>query len=529
MSSEERTDVTEIRELFFATQPVVLRSALRLGFAAKSRFPSLWGYLNHLPLLATLSTMISRVDAAQVTAATAEKTRTAVSQDAENERSGPLVPVQEKIRLQDGVPGADVPGKVWQLVIVGSGPGGAAAYKRLHSRFETLVIEKGTGSNYSTSSFHTYRHLLSDFVKGGQQVCFGRPFTVFAQASVIGGGSEANAGFYHELPTNIREHWLNVSGITAEKWAEHETAIRELLLPSAPKDVENDTIISRGATNMGFHYDLIPRWRTYSETGEFHQHGMSDRVWNAASGTIMAQTSVEHIDSSGPVLRLNVKKQNGEREIVLAERVVLAGGTIASPQLLSASGLLDHPAQFSFHPMVRLVAKVPDGFADGMDPYQAKSVDGKFKFGGGVSTPSLLAASLGRIVTSDEASTLRSIYASFIAEGHGGLTHGQPWFKYTASDRAQLMKAAQSVDSLIKAAGCNTLSNVSAAASSPSSVHIFGSLPLDRERFIPRTALLQLDSRIAVLDASILPTAPGVNPQAPMMVLVRALADELWR
>ena len=50
-------------------------------------------------------------------------------------------------------------------------------------------------------------------------------------------------------------------------------------------------------------------------------------------------------------------------------------------------------------------------------------------------------------------------------------------------------------------------------------VHIFGSLPLNHNNDLGSFGELKIDNRIKICDSSILPSAPWGNPQAVMMVL----------
>ena len=57
-------------------------------------------------------------------------------------------------------------------------------------------------------------------------------------------------------------------------------------------------------------------------------------------------------------------------------------------------------------------------------------------------------------------------------------------------------------------------------------VHIFGSLPLNKHTDFGELGELKKDSRIKVCDASLLPEAPWGNPQAVVMVLNEILIDK---
>ena len=60
-------------------------------------------------------------------------------------------------------------------------------------------------------------------------------------------------------------------------------------------------------------------------------------------------------------------------------------------------------------------------------------------------------------------------------------------------------------------------------------VHIFGSLPLNQNKDLGSMGELKSDPRIKVCDASILPTAPWGNPQAVIMVLNEILIEKWFK
>lgn len=179
--------------------------------------------------------------------------------------------------------------------------------------------------------------------------------------------------------------------------------------------------------------------------------------------------------------------------------------------------------------MVRIVARCLSGDAGrhDVDPYQALSTRG-YTYGGAVSTPSLLGAALGEVVDGHDAETLRSFYASFEPSGHGGFLPTPvgtlPYFSYSRNDHKRLREASETLAELLRAADVTPVTDTTTAAAHPSSVHVFGSISVGGRSLLAEGSLVNTDSRISVYDASLLPSAPGVNPQGPLMVLALVLA-----
>jgi hypothetical protein len=131
---------------------------------------------------------------------------------------------------------------------------------------------------------------------------------------------------------------------------------------------------------------------------------------------------------------------------VFSKNVILAAGTIQTPYLLCSSNLVPwNRTNFQWHPMLRTVVetKASDLGSDDIDPFQAWTKDRQFKVGAAVSTPGLLAMNLGKILSPDESSRLRSIYISFVSSGKGGLIPRTmiPWYIPSRTDKARLNEA----------------------------------------------------------------------------------------
>ena len=56
-------------------------------------------------------------------------------------------------------------------------------------------------------------------------------------------------------------------------------------------------------------------------------------------------------------------------------------------------------------------------------------------------------------------------------------------------------------------------------------VHVFGSLPLNQNSDLGELGELKIDKRVKICDASLLPQAPWGNPQAVVMVLNEILME----
>jgi hypothetical protein len=238
------------------------------------------------------------------------------------------------------------------------------------------------------------------------------------------------------------------------------------------------------------------------------------------------------------VTRIKTKKKNihvvarnsaGKKYKIHCEKVILCAGTVSTPLILSRSRLIKlRNAEFNLHVMLRSLVKVPksDLGAHDIDPFQSWSKDHTLKFGSAVSSPSLLSPTIGREVDEEEIKGLRAFYVSFAPKGKGGFLPliRLPYFKFNESDRKVFEYAAAELCRTIDADKMsNRVTREKLIAENASTVHIFGSLPICG-RIINEFGELRKDKRVIVSDGSLLPTAPLVNPQGPIMTLCDLLA-----
>ena len=420
------------------------------------------------------------------------------------------------------------------VLIIGSGPGAAVAAEiELGRGFQNiLVVERGDVPKTSNALHHSLTHVIQDFNQAGQELVVAQGFPLYAQANVVGGGSEVNSGLYHALPEQYVKDYSKAFKVSEAAWLDSEKFIFNKLKPIKMNVFPEHSLLARGAMATNLSYGNIPRWRTYFDDGNFVHRGMNEIFWNMAS-----ENSQISLVGNLEVLKISIKKSDhlevscrntltGEKSVIKAKRVHLAAGAISTPVLLARSRIIRwRDTKFSWHPMVRVVAatkKIDLGAGD-IDPFQAWTEDKKLKFGAAVSTAPLLSVALGRPVSLREASELRSYYVSFSSSGKGGLIPflGLPWYKFSKLDRKLARDGVERLINLISAGGGGIVNPGKVSSKKYSTVHIFGTLPINGSIFVPGTNQLKADKRIRVSDASILPFGPGVNPQGVVMTAVK--------
>jgi hypothetical protein len=420
------------------------------------------------------------------------------------------------------------------ILIIGSGPGGAVAAQHEKGSDNLLILERGLPPRTSHKDHHNLVHVMNDFNLAGQELILSTNIPQFAQASVVGGGSEVNSGLYHKLPEKIKDDFISKLNLSKIQWDESEDHIESWLNPILMDVQPSRSVIAQGAASLGIQNVNVPRWRTYDAEGNFSHRGMIETYWskfiNDSTHRILFGVEIRKINTSNSkyVSAAGYDHLTGTEVEFRANRIHVSAGPVSTPFLLARSGLIPWSStRFQWHPMIRVIARTSEdmlGWKD-IDPFQAWTADRKLKFGSAVSTPSLLAINLQKVVSEQESRSLRSYYVSYSSSGSGGLVPhtSLPWYKYSKEDRNLSSFGLSKLINLVQSGGGEVLNADELNPMKHSTVHIFGSLPADSPIFSAGTSRLTSDERVLVSDGSLLPIGPGVNPQGVIMTTVNAL------
>ena len=95
-----------------------------------------------------------------------------------------------------------------QIVVVGSGPGGAiTACLLAEAGREVLLVEEGDYLGLGSCRPFSLEEMVQKYRNGGQTVALGANKIAYVEGRCVGGGSEINSGLYHRTPPEILEAW----------------------------------------------------------------------------------------------------------------------------------------------------------------------------------------------------------------------------------------------------------------------------------------------------------------------------------
>lgn len=452
-------------------------------------------------------------------------------------------------------------------VVVGSGPGGSVTARRLaEAGVDVLVLEEGAYVEPGEVEPYSLEQMRRQYRGAGLTAALGAPSVAYTEGACVGGGSEVNSGLYHRPPDGLLREWstaYRIDGLdpaTLAPW--HEHVERELSVgPWEGSPQPASEVLRRGAEALGWRGLDVPRWARYrAETGEAERQTMTRTYLPAATAAgaeVLAGARVLRVRRWGErATGVDIAMPDGRTERVDADAVFVCAGAIQTPALLQRSGWRRNiGGNLSVHPTVKAVAEMDDEINDGVDlaTYQVKEFGGWLSLGGSASRPGLVALALAdgweRFGGAVERWRHLSVYyAAIQSVGRGrvqavpGLADPLVTYRLTAEDGRRLRSGLGRLTHLLLAAGARSvypsvsgapaatdrasaatsLATFSARRASVMTVHLTGTVPMgeDRRRAgADSFGRVHGAQRLWVNDASLLPWAPGVNPQGTLMAV----------
>ncbi|MCW6036937.1 GMC family oxidoreductase [Spirulina subsalsa FACHB-351] len=458
-----------------------------------------------------------------------------------------------------------------QVAVIGSGPGGAiTACLLAEAGRDVLLIEEGRNLPLESCPPFSHTELEQKYRSGGVTVAFGSPKIQYVEGCCVGGGSEINSGLYHRTPPDLLQQWqrdFKVIGLLEQDLLPHFQACETALsVGYCPGELPLASLkLHQGAQSLGWESREIPRWFRYdkSPSGELNQGTRQSMTKTfipralAAGCQLQAQTSVKslHPENGGKRWRIRAVSQ-GKAVDIMAETVFVCCGAIQTPALLHRSGIKHNIGKsLAMHPTVKVVAQFPEVVNPphvGVPMHQVKEFAPKISFGCSISSfPYLSLALSDHQVALNHVHTHWSqmaIYYAMITGGQGKITilpgFRDPLVQYhlTPNDLKALATALQKLCYLLLTAGAEILypsisgsppltcfddlnqlpQSLPRDRSNLMTVHLFSSCPMgEDEQRCATNSFGQVYGlkNLYIADASLLCTAPGVNPQGSIMAI----------
>ncbi len=464
------------------------------------------------------------------------------------------------------------------IAVVGSGPGGAiTACLLAEAGREVCLIEEGPFLPLDSCRPFSRMEMEQKYRHGGLTVAWGADKIAYVEGRCVGGGSEINSGLYHRTPPEILARWRReflVEALMEKDLAplfalnERDLSVSKLTGPAPAASMK----LHDGAMHLGWRSLEVPRWFRPAETGS-DSHSATVKTADPrqsmtatfiprflkAGGKLLAETRVIRLRSEGQTWVLQAQGTDGAPREIHAGTVFLCAGAVQTPALLRRSGITQHIGNaLRMHPTLKLVAKFPttvNSAAMGVPVHQVKEFAPRLTFGCSISSPAYLA--LGLLEHPSHGAEvsrtwpyLANYYAMITGDGSGHVRelprYRDPLVRYTLTDRDRrdLADGWRKLATALFAAGADTIfpcvtgsaplrhpdalrqipESLPVGAGNLMTIHLFSSCPMgeDRKRCATDSfGRLHGFTNLRINDASLLCTAPGVNPQGTIMALAR--------
>lgn len=460
-----------------------------------------------------------------------------------------------------------------QVAVIGSGPGGAVTAMTLAAKgFDVVMLEEGPYLKPDACAPFSIEEMRRKYRYGGLNPALGTPKVPLVEACCVGGGSEINSGLYHRTPPDVLELWRErfaVQHLKEPDLISHfeacESALSVQLNPGRQPAASIKMKI--GAERLGWKTIEVPRWFKYSQmrapnnVARGIRQSMTETFVPAAEAAgcrIVPGVRAEKLERTGTHWQVRAVRQ-GDALAIETEAVFVCCGAIETPALLRRSRIKKNIGNsLAFHPTVKVVAVFDDeinGESADIGAQQVKEFSPRVSMGCSISSLPYLA--LAMTDHPDAKVNLQgqwrrmSIYYAMICGPTTGVVRNVPLsraplirYSLSAQDLRDLSIALVNLCRLLFAAGATHLYPGIAGLpvlegegdlekipvelprnrTSLMTAHLFSSCPMGQASdFTAVDSFGQVHGHrnLFVNDASLLCTAPGVNPQGSIMALAR--------
>jgi choline dehydrogenase-like flavoprotein len=459
-----------------------------------------------------------------------------------------------------------------QVAVLGSGPGGSVTAMTLASKgFDVVMLEEGPHLKLDSCPPFSIEEIRQKYRWGGLNPALGAPKVPLVEACCVGGGSEINSGFYHRTPPGVLEHWRDrfaVQQLEEPDLVPHFEACEGALgVRLNPGRQPAGLKMRIGAERLGWKTTEVPRWVKYSDIpgpdgiARGKRQSMTETLLPSAQDAgcrLLPNARVEKLERIRAHWLVKAMRQHEPLNLE-AEAVFVCCGAIQTAALLRRSGIKKNIGNtLALSPMIKVVAVFEDEINNEYVDIGAQQV-GEFSphinIGCSISSLPYLALALSEhpevgIVLKRQWRRM-SIYYAAIAGPNVGVVRNvlfsrAPIIRYSlrAEDLRALSSGLVYLSTLLFAAGAThlypglsgmpvlrgeaDLSRIPSALprdrTNLTTVHLSSSCPMGEapaSNPVDSFGRLHGYRNLFVNDASLLCTAPGVNPQGSIMALAR--------
>ena len=466
-----------------------------------------------------------------------------------------------------------------QVLVIGSGPGGACAAARLAEEgWDVLLLEEGEDLPLDSAPAYSFEEMRQKYRGGGLTTTIGSTNVTYVEGMCVGGGSEINSGLYHRPRAETMNQWARdyqIQDFSYESLRPYfERVEADHHISTWPQGVgPASRMLRRGAKDLGWSSQEVPRFFKYEKhQGAYVGKRQSMRVtllprFRAAGGELLANTRVQKLvfeqRRAVAALAQTLDPESGRKKKlrIRFKHLFLACGAIQTPMLLQKSGIRRGIGErLQLHPMVRFAARFDEDINDLAHGVPVEQID-EFKpamtLGCSYSSKPHLALWMGPSVPNrkEKLEDWKKMAVFYVAVVGGGLGKISPIpvideplvrFPVLQADLARLGRGVQRLGRLLFAAGAEEIYSpidgepihgtealdslglgLPSTGPAVSTIHLFSSCPMGESEVCPVDSFgkLKESSNVWVSDASLMPSSPGVNPQGTLLAMAHRNMD----
>jgi choline dehydrogenase-like flavoprotein len=462
-----------------------------------------------------------------------------------------------------------------EILVIGSGAGGAVTAARLTAAGrEVVVVEEGPWVDPDSVEPFSLEEMVVKYRHHGLSPALGNPAIAYAEGRCVGGSTEINSGLYHRLPDYLADEWrqtYDIDEFTPDVLDSYAEQVEGLLtvspLPGAPPPTS--AILERGATKLGWRNVEFSRVFSYDEQGRGTKQTMSRTMLPRAvsqGARILPDCRVVRLIRRGDQVvgaRCRRAHPGGgvEQLTITADHVVVCGGATQTPALLQRSGFRRGVGTgLKLHPTLKIAARFPHPVDHGDVPmHRVTEFSPSLTIGGSASRRGQVAMALAdaSVPFEDALADWENVavyYTAIRSEGSGrivalpGVRSPLVTYRLTDADLSRLARGIVHLGELLLAAGATELypsilggpvvrrldevgawwDGVTRSRAALMTVHLTSTVRMGENR--SRAAADSFGRvhgarNLLVNDGSLLPDAPGVNPQAAIMAIAARNCD----
>jgi len=420
----------------------------------------------------------------------------------------------------------------YDVIVVGSGPGGATTAKELAKKGKkVLILEKGPNPKLKNSIWQFIKYLMVPF----RSMLITKDLLGMVRGIITGGSTPFYYATCFKIPHDMLKKY-NIDVTKEEKEARNELPIAplkdEMMTPMAIKIME-------AAQSLGYKWQKLEKFMyqdKWTPGTPFGYYGdPNDIKWTARmyideavelGAVLINGATVQRVLSDNGSATAVQCKIKGKKYIIKAKKIVIAAGGIGSPVILRKSGIKEAGYNYFFDPLVSVCGVVDDLRAHNEIPMSCgvhMESDGYMMTD--MSLPPMVDATFTAQVfrfhrVFSQKKTLRIMIKAKDTLGGSLSNGGQVRKRLSKEDKDKLNHGADRARKILEAAGAKGIFRTWYLAAHPGGTVKIGEL-IDSN-------LKSVDlQNLYVCDCSVIPEAWGLPPTLTIIALAKRLAKHL--